>query len=236
MSVDTWRPEVLRRALQAGATVINAADGMQTDEMWQVAAEFDVPIVVPFLSGPEPACDGDGATATRSRRSSSSSTPACATPTATACATAASSTRAPASPRELAVGGALPLPEAGVHQPRRAARVRAAAVHRAAVEGDRAARRAARDRGPQPARVRACALPRQGARASSVASPPTESGDQSDDERSAGVDLARRQRRLPAGRAPLGRDFAERCEHEAALGDAAGAARSASRSSMVTSS
>ncbi|MEI8238263.1 MAG: dihydropteroate synthase [Actinomycetota bacterium] len=54
MSVDTWRPDVLRRALQAGATVINAADGMQSDEMWQVATEFDVPIVVPFLSGPNP--------------------------------------------------------------------------------------------------------------------------------------------------------------------------------------
>ena len=54
LSVDTWRPEVARRALQAGATVINAADGMQTDEMWQVAAEFDCPIVVPFLSGPNP--------------------------------------------------------------------------------------------------------------------------------------------------------------------------------------
>jgi len=54
MSVDTWRPEVLRRALQAGATVINAADGMQNPEMWEVAAEFDVPIVVPFLSGPNP--------------------------------------------------------------------------------------------------------------------------------------------------------------------------------------
>jgi dihydropteroate synthase len=54
MSVDTWRPEVLRRALQAGATVINAADGMQSDEMWKVAADFEVPIVVPFLSGPNP--------------------------------------------------------------------------------------------------------------------------------------------------------------------------------------
>jgi dihydropteroate synthase len=54
LSVDTWRPEVLRLALQAGATVINAADGMQSAEMWQVATEFDVPIVVPFLSGPNP--------------------------------------------------------------------------------------------------------------------------------------------------------------------------------------
>lgn len=54
LSVDTWRPEVLRRALQSGATVINAADGMQADEMWQVATEFDVPIVIPFLSGLNP--------------------------------------------------------------------------------------------------------------------------------------------------------------------------------------
>lgn len=54
MSVDTWRPDVLRHSLQAGATVINAADGMQSEEMWKVATEFDVPIVVPFLSGPNP--------------------------------------------------------------------------------------------------------------------------------------------------------------------------------------
>jgi dihydropteroate synthase len=54
LSVDTWRPEVARRALAAGATVVNAADGMQTAEMWDVAAEFGAPIVVPFLSGPDP--------------------------------------------------------------------------------------------------------------------------------------------------------------------------------------
>jgi dihydropteroate synthase len=54
MSIDSWRPEVTRLALQHGATVINAADGMQSDAMWEVAAEFDAPIVVPFLSGPNP--------------------------------------------------------------------------------------------------------------------------------------------------------------------------------------
>jgi dihydropteroate synthase len=54
VSIDSWRPEVVSRALQAGATVINAADGMQTDAMWKVASDFDVPIVVPFLSGPDP--------------------------------------------------------------------------------------------------------------------------------------------------------------------------------------
>ena len=54
VSIDSWRPEVVCRALEAGATVINAADGMQSEAMWEVAADFDVPIVVPFLSGPNP--------------------------------------------------------------------------------------------------------------------------------------------------------------------------------------
>lgn len=55
VSIDSWRPEVVRRALDAGASVINAADGMQSDEMWKVASDFaDTPIVVPFLSGPNP--------------------------------------------------------------------------------------------------------------------------------------------------------------------------------------
>jgi dihydropteroate synthase len=54
LSVDSWRPEVVRRALEHGATVINAADGMQSAAMWEVAATHDVPIVIPFLSGPNP--------------------------------------------------------------------------------------------------------------------------------------------------------------------------------------
>lgn len=54
VSVDTWKPEVAARALAAGANTLNAADGMQTDAMWEIAAEHGVPIVVPFLSGPDP--------------------------------------------------------------------------------------------------------------------------------------------------------------------------------------
>lgn len=54
VSIDSWRPDVVRLALDAGATVINAADGMQSDEMWKVATDFDVPIVLPYLSGPNP--------------------------------------------------------------------------------------------------------------------------------------------------------------------------------------
>ena len=54
LSIDSWKPEVVRRALENGATVINAADGMQSDDMWRIAAEMSVPIVLPFLSGPNP--------------------------------------------------------------------------------------------------------------------------------------------------------------------------------------
>ena len=54
VSIDSWKPEVTRLALEHGATVINAADGMQSTEMWQVAADFQAPIVLPFLSGPNP--------------------------------------------------------------------------------------------------------------------------------------------------------------------------------------
>ncbi len=53
-SVDTWRPTVARRALEAGATWMNAADGLQEPGMFEVAAEFGCPVVLPFLSGPNP--------------------------------------------------------------------------------------------------------------------------------------------------------------------------------------
>ena len=54
VSIDSWKPEVVRHALENGATVINAADGMQSDDMWRIAADFEAPIVLPFLSGPNP--------------------------------------------------------------------------------------------------------------------------------------------------------------------------------------
>lgn len=54
VSIDSWRPAVVRRALAAGATLINAADGVQGDEMLEMAAEFECPIVVPYLNGPDP--------------------------------------------------------------------------------------------------------------------------------------------------------------------------------------
>jgi dihydropteroate synthase len=54
VSVDTWKPQVARRALAAGAQVLNAADGMQSDDMWDVVEPYEVQIVIPFLSGPDP--------------------------------------------------------------------------------------------------------------------------------------------------------------------------------------
>jgi dihydropteroate synthase len=54
VSVDTWRPEVARRALEAGVTWINAADGLQEEAMWALAADAGCPVVLPFLSGPDP--------------------------------------------------------------------------------------------------------------------------------------------------------------------------------------
>jgi dihydropteroate synthase len=53
-SVDTWRPSVAARALDAGVTWLNAADGLQQPEMIELAAERRCPVVLPFLNGPDP--------------------------------------------------------------------------------------------------------------------------------------------------------------------------------------
>ncbi|MEO1060230.1 MAG: dihydropteroate synthase [Actinomycetota bacterium] len=54
ISVDTWRPETARRALDLGVTWLNAADGLQQPEMMEIVAEHRCPVVLPFLSGPDP--------------------------------------------------------------------------------------------------------------------------------------------------------------------------------------
>ena len=54
LSVDTWSPAIMRRALDAGATVMNAADAMQKPGMWELAAERRVPVVLPFMLGRDP--------------------------------------------------------------------------------------------------------------------------------------------------------------------------------------
>ena len=54
ISVDTWRPSVARRALDAGVTWLNAADGLQDPDMIAVVADTKCPVVLPFLNGPDP--------------------------------------------------------------------------------------------------------------------------------------------------------------------------------------
>ena len=54
LSVDSWQPEIMRRALDCGATMMNAADGLQNPAMVRLAAERDVPVVAPFVWGADP--------------------------------------------------------------------------------------------------------------------------------------------------------------------------------------
>lgn len=54
VSIDTFRVEVASRAFEAGANVLNAANGMQDEKFWALAAEHEAKVVVPFLNGPDP--------------------------------------------------------------------------------------------------------------------------------------------------------------------------------------
>jgi dihydropteroate synthase len=54
VSIDTWRVEVAELAFQNGATTLNAANGMQTEEFWELAAKYEVNVVLPFMNGDDP--------------------------------------------------------------------------------------------------------------------------------------------------------------------------------------
>ncbi len=54
VSVDTWQVETARRAFDAGATVLNAADALQDPAMLEFAAERECDVVLPFMLGPDP--------------------------------------------------------------------------------------------------------------------------------------------------------------------------------------
>ena len=51
VAIDTRKPGVARRALDAGATVLNAGDALQSPEMVELAAEREVTVVLPFMLG-----------------------------------------------------------------------------------------------------------------------------------------------------------------------------------------
>lgn len=54
LSIDTWNPEIMERALDAGANFMNASDGLQNPSMIDLAADREVPVVLPFLNGDDP--------------------------------------------------------------------------------------------------------------------------------------------------------------------------------------
>lgn len=54
VSVDTWQVETARRAFDAGASVLNAADALQDVAMLEFAAERECDVVLPFMLGPDP--------------------------------------------------------------------------------------------------------------------------------------------------------------------------------------
>ncbi len=54
LSVDTWNPEIMARAIDSGANFMNAADGLQNPEMVEIAAQSGIPVIIPFLSGDDP--------------------------------------------------------------------------------------------------------------------------------------------------------------------------------------
>ena len=51
VAIDTRKPEVARKALDAGAAVLNAGDALQSPEMVELAAEREVTVVLPFMLG-----------------------------------------------------------------------------------------------------------------------------------------------------------------------------------------
>lgn len=54
VAVDTWQVETARRAFDAGASVLNAAEALQDDAMLRFAADRECPVVLPFMLGPDP--------------------------------------------------------------------------------------------------------------------------------------------------------------------------------------
>ncbi len=54
VSVDTWDAEVVRAAAAAGADLINDSDGFQDPAVIAAVAESELPVVIPFLNGPNP--------------------------------------------------------------------------------------------------------------------------------------------------------------------------------------
>ena len=51
ISVDTYKPEVAEKAIEAGAQMINDVSGLRNPKMLEVAKEYDVPVVIMHMRG-----------------------------------------------------------------------------------------------------------------------------------------------------------------------------------------
>jgi len=52
ISIDTYKPEVAKKAIEAGASIINDISGLRFDKkMAEVAASYDVPVVIMHMQG-----------------------------------------------------------------------------------------------------------------------------------------------------------------------------------------
>jgi len=51
ISIDTYKPEVAKRALDAGATIINDISGLRDEKMPELAIERNVPVIVMHMKG-----------------------------------------------------------------------------------------------------------------------------------------------------------------------------------------
>lgn len=51
ISIDTYKPEVAREALDAGAVMINDISGLRDERMVELAAEKDVPVIIMHMKG-----------------------------------------------------------------------------------------------------------------------------------------------------------------------------------------
>ncbi|HDH03679.1 MAG TPA: hypothetical protein ENH15_05485, partial [Actinobacteria bacterium] len=54
VSVDTWKPEVAKRSLEAGAALINDTGGLQDERMVGVVADASVPAILMHIEGTRP--------------------------------------------------------------------------------------------------------------------------------------------------------------------------------------
>ncbi len=59
ISIDTRKPEVLKKAVEAGASMVNVVGGLRDDDMIKVAADAGIPVVIMHMLGEPGAMQND---------------------------------------------------------------------------------------------------------------------------------------------------------------------------------